>query len=161
MKGERHDGIWGNWGVAPRMLKLGTRYRWVGSFMHHPLVPGEWAQVLLCRRLDGLPYRYGAFGGQKNLLALYNKFWLFVCFGKKNVSLYRSWDAEHENVTKRLHWLQLKNDLSYTCLTHYILDIVYTDWLALIKFSASSPAICTQVQENNLLPSNRGVLVCF
>lgn len=34
------------------------------------------------------------------------------------------------------------------CFTHYIHDGVYSDWLALIKCAASSPAILFQVQEN-------------
>jgi len=51
--------IWGSGGVAPFILKLGTRWRWMGSLMSRkvPVVHTEqeacWAQVLvwkLCTR---------------------------------------------------------------------------------------------------------------
>jgi hypothetical protein len=42
--------------------------------------------------------------------------------------------------------------LSSKCLKHSIRDTVYTDWLGLISCATFSPTVCTQVQENLLLP---------
>ena len=45
-------------------------------------------------------------------------------------------------------------NLHYTCLTRYIRDTLYTDWLALINCTSSSPALWAQVQENLFLLSS-------
>jgi hypothetical protein len=51
---------------------------------------------------------------------------------------------------KRLEWLQFPRKINrhYACLPHCVCDTVFTDWPALIKNATSSPAVCTQVQEN-------------
>jgi len=45
---------WGNGGITSRILDLGTRSRWVASFMPWPLNPnGKSLWCPLDRRLDG------------------------------------------------------------------------------------------------------------
>jgi hypothetical protein len=57
---------WGNGGIVPRILDLGTRWRWVFSFTARPLYPKEkrsWYP--LDRRLGG-PQRRSERGGEEN-----------------------------------------------------------------------------------------------
>jgi hypothetical protein len=53
---------WGSEGIAPHILDLGTRWRWVVSFMPWPLYP----QYPLDRRLGGLQNHSGHDGEEKN-----------------------------------------------------------------------------------------------
>jgi hypothetical protein len=58
---------WGSWGVAPRILDLGTRWRWVVSFTPWPLYlqrKSPWYPF--DRRLAGPQSRSGRVGEEKN-----------------------------------------------------------------------------------------------
>jgi hypothetical protein len=58
---------WENGSISPRILDLGTRWRWVVSFMSQPLYPqekGPWYP--LDRRLGGPQSRSGRGGEEKN-----------------------------------------------------------------------------------------------
>jgi hypothetical protein len=58
---------WGSGGMAPRILDLGTRWRWVVSFMPRPLYPqGKSPWYPLDRRLGGPQSRYEHGGEEKN-----------------------------------------------------------------------------------------------
>jgi hypothetical protein len=53
----KHDAMktyWGSGGIAPRLLDLGTRWKWVVSFTHRPRYPqGKSPWYPLKRRLGG------------------------------------------------------------------------------------------------------------
>jgi hypothetical protein len=54
-------------GIAPSILDLGTRWRWVVSFTHRPLFPqGKNPSYPLDRRLGGTQSRSGRGGEEKN-----------------------------------------------------------------------------------------------
>jgi hypothetical protein len=54
----RHEGVLGSGGIAPRILDLGTRWRWVISFTPPPLYPqGKSPWYPLDRRMGGLQSR--------------------------------------------------------------------------------------------------------
>jgi hypothetical protein len=56
----------GNGGIAPRILNLGTRWKWVVSFNPRPLYrQGKERRYPLDRRLDGPQSRSGR-GGEQN-----------------------------------------------------------------------------------------------
>jgi len=56
----RHEGILGSGGIAPLILDLGTRWRWVVSFTPRPLYPQEKSPWYpLDRSLCGLQSRSG------------------------------------------------------------------------------------------------------
>jgi hypothetical protein len=58
---------WGSRGIAPGILDLGTRWRWVVSFAPWPLYPqGKSPSYTLDRRLGGLQSRSGRGGEEKN-----------------------------------------------------------------------------------------------
>jgi hypothetical protein len=58
---------WGSEGIAPLILDLGIRWRWVVSFMPRPLYPqGKSPWYPLDRRLDGTQSRSGRGGLEKN-----------------------------------------------------------------------------------------------
>jgi hypothetical protein len=58
---------WGIWSIAPRILDLGTSWRWVVSFTPLPLYPqGEIPRHPLDRRLSGPQRRSGRGGEEKN-----------------------------------------------------------------------------------------------
>jgi hypothetical protein len=58
---------WGSGGIAPRILDLGTRWRWVVSFTPQPLYPrGKSPWYPLDRRLGGPQSRSGRGGEEKN-----------------------------------------------------------------------------------------------
>jgi hypothetical protein len=55
---ERHEYILGSGGIAPRILNLGTRCRWLVSFMPQlPHLQGKCPRYALDRRLGGLQSR--------------------------------------------------------------------------------------------------------
>jgi hypothetical protein len=57
----------GSRGIAPLILDLGTRWRWVVCFTHRPLYPqGKNHRYPLDRRLGGPQSRSGHDGEQKN-----------------------------------------------------------------------------------------------
>jgi hypothetical protein len=63
----RHEGVLGSGGIAPRILDLSTRWRWVVSFTPRPLYPqGKSPWYPLDRRLGGLQSRSGRSGEEKN-----------------------------------------------------------------------------------------------
>jgi hypothetical protein len=68
--------------------------------------------------------------------------------------LHTFWDAGQENDHERAEQFSRKINKRSTYITHYIRDMVYAYWLFLVKCVASSPADCTQVQENLSLPCN-------
>jgi hypothetical protein len=55
--------LWGSWGTAPRILNVGTRWRWVVSFAPRPLYPRQ----SLDRRLGGPQNRSGRGGEEKKI----------------------------------------------------------------------------------------------
>jgi hypothetical protein len=56
----RHEGVLASGGIAPRILDLGTKWRWVVSFTPRPLYPhGKSPWYPLDRRLGGLRNRSG------------------------------------------------------------------------------------------------------
>jgi hypothetical protein len=58
---------WGSGGIAPRILDLGTKWRWVVSFMPRPLYSqGKSPRYPLDRRLGGPQSRSGRGGEDKN-----------------------------------------------------------------------------------------------
>jgi len=58
---------WGSGGIAPRILHLGTRWRWVVSFTPRPLYPhGKRSWYTLDRRLGGPESRSGHGVEEKN-----------------------------------------------------------------------------------------------
>jgi hypothetical protein len=60
---------WGSGGIAPRILDLGTRWRWVVSFTFQPLCPqGKSLCYPLDRRLSGPQNHSGRGGEEKNSL---------------------------------------------------------------------------------------------
>jgi hypothetical protein len=62
-----HEDVMGEWGIAPRILDLGTRWRWVVSFTPRPLyLPGKNPLYPLDRRLGGPHSRSGRGGEEKN-----------------------------------------------------------------------------------------------
>jgi hypothetical protein len=63
----RHEGALGNGGISPRILDLGTRWRWVVSFTPQPLYSqGKDPWYPLDRRLGGPQSRSGRCGEKKN-----------------------------------------------------------------------------------------------
>jgi hypothetical protein len=63
----RHEGLLGIGGVAPRILNLGTTWRWLISFTPRPLYPqGKSPWYPLDRRLGGPQSRSGRGGEEKN-----------------------------------------------------------------------------------------------
>jgi hypothetical protein len=60
-----HKDVLGNWAIDPYILNLGTRWRWVASFMPPAaLSQGKSPWYLLDRRLGGLHSR-SVSGGEK------------------------------------------------------------------------------------------------
>jgi hypothetical protein len=57
---------WGSGGIAPRILDLGTRWRWVVSFTPRPLYPQEEPLILIGRRPGGPQSRPRLGGEEKN-----------------------------------------------------------------------------------------------
>jgi hypothetical protein len=58
---------WGSEGIGPRILNIGTGWRWVVSFTPRPLYPQEKSPWYpLDRRLGGTQNRTGCGGGEKN-----------------------------------------------------------------------------------------------
>jgi hypothetical protein len=57
---------WGSGGTVPRILDLGTRWRWVVRFTPRPLYPREKPWHPLDRRLDVPQRRSGGGGEEKN-----------------------------------------------------------------------------------------------
>jgi hypothetical protein len=58
---------WGNGGISPRILDLGTRWRWVVSFTQRPLyTQGKSPWYPLDRRMGGPQSRSGRRGVEKN-----------------------------------------------------------------------------------------------
>jgi hypothetical protein len=58
---------WGSGGIAPRILILGTRWKWVVSFAHRPFYPkGKSSWYPLDRRLSGSQSCSGRGGEAKN-----------------------------------------------------------------------------------------------
>jgi hypothetical protein len=58
---------WRSGGIAPRLLDLGTRRRWVASFTSRPICPQEKSPwYTLYRRLGGLQSRSERGGEEKN-----------------------------------------------------------------------------------------------
>jgi hypothetical protein len=58
---------WGSGGIAPRILDLGTRWRWVASFTPWPLYPqGKSPWYPLDRRLGGPQSHFGRGSSQEN-----------------------------------------------------------------------------------------------
>ena len=72
----------------------------------------------------------------------------------KYAPLHTFWDAGQETDHERAEQFSRKINKRSTYITHYIRDMVYAYWLFLVKCVASSPADCTQVQENLSLPCN-------
>jgi hypothetical protein len=69
-KAPHHEDIWWSGGIAPRILNLGTRWRWVGSLTTPPLYPlGNSQQYPLDRSLGGPQSRSGRGGEEKESLA--------------------------------------------------------------------------------------------
>jgi hypothetical protein len=65
----RHEEIWGSGGIAPRILNLGTIWRWVVSFTPRLLYPrGKRPQYPLDRRLGGTQSPAGRDGEDKKSL---------------------------------------------------------------------------------------------
>jgi hypothetical protein len=63
----RHEDILGSGDIAPRILDLGTRWRWVVSFTSRPLYPqGKSPWYPLDRRLGESQSRSGRGGEEKN-----------------------------------------------------------------------------------------------
>jgi hypothetical protein len=61
-----HEGVLGSGGTAPRILDLGTKWRWVVSFTPRPLYPqGKNPWYPLDRRLGGPQNRSGRGGEEK------------------------------------------------------------------------------------------------
>jgi hypothetical protein len=61
----RHKAYWGSGGIIPRILDLGTRWRWVVSITTRPLYPqGKSPSYPLCRRLRG-PQSWPGRGGKE------------------------------------------------------------------------------------------------
>jgi hypothetical protein len=64
----RHEDVWGSGCIDPRILDLGTSWRWVVSFTHRPLyLRGKSPLYPLDRRLDGPQSRSGRRGEDTNL----------------------------------------------------------------------------------------------
>jgi hypothetical protein len=62
-----HEGVLGSGGIAPRILDLGTKWRWLVSFTLRPLYPqGKSPWYPWDRRLGGLQSRSGR-GGEKKI----------------------------------------------------------------------------------------------
>jgi hypothetical protein len=58
---------WGSEGIAPRILDLGTKWRWVVSFTPRPLYSQEKSPWYpLDKKLDGPQSRSGSSGEEKN-----------------------------------------------------------------------------------------------
>jgi hypothetical protein len=63
----RDEGVLGEWGIAPPILDLGTRWRWVVSFTPRPLYPqGKSPCHPLDRKLGGSQSRSGHSDEKKN-----------------------------------------------------------------------------------------------
>jgi hypothetical protein len=61
----RHEGVLGEWGIAPHILDLGTSWRWVDSFTLRQLYPqGKIPWYPLDRRLGG-PQSCSGCGGEE------------------------------------------------------------------------------------------------
>jgi hypothetical protein len=59
---------WGSVGTAPRILNLGTRWRWVVDFMPRPLHPrGKSPRYPLDRKVGGPQIRSGQSGEEKKI----------------------------------------------------------------------------------------------
>jgi len=66
-----HEGIGGSGGIAPRILGLGTRCRWVVSFTPRPLYRRcTNSRYPLDKRLGGTQSRYARGGEEKKSLPL-------------------------------------------------------------------------------------------
>jgi len=54
----RHENVWASGGIAPRILRLGTRWKWVVGFTPRPLYSGKRAPAIqrirgwVCPRVD-------------------------------------------------------------------------------------------------------------
>jgi hypothetical protein len=63
----RREDVLGSGGIAPRILDLGTRWRWVASLTSRPLYPqGKSPWYPLDKRLGGPQSRSGCDGEEKN-----------------------------------------------------------------------------------------------
>jgi hypothetical protein len=63
----RHEGVLGSGSIAPLILDLGTRWRWVASFTPRPLYPqGKSPSYPLARRLGGPQSRSGRSDEEKS-----------------------------------------------------------------------------------------------
>jgi hypothetical protein len=61
------DAYWGSGGTSPRILDLGTKWKWMVSFTPQPFYPqGKSPCYPLDRRLGGLQIRSGRGGEEKN-----------------------------------------------------------------------------------------------
>jgi hypothetical protein len=73
VKGETswHEDTWESGDIDPLILNLGTRYRWVVSFIPRPLyLKGNFPSYPVFRRLGRSQSRSGNFGEEDKLLAL-------------------------------------------------------------------------------------------
>jgi len=60
-----HEDVWGSGGIVPRIVNLGSRWRWVVSFTPRPLYPrGRSFWYQFDRRLGG-PHRRSGRGGEE------------------------------------------------------------------------------------------------
>jgi hypothetical protein len=80
---ERHSmkAYWGSGGIAPRILYLGTRWRWAVSFTPRPLYPqGKSPWCPLDRRLGGPQSRSGCGSEEKNSQQTFYK---YTCWNER------------------------------------------------------------------------------
>jgi hypothetical protein len=67
----RYEDVWVSRGIAPRILNLGTRWRWVVSFKPRPIYPpGNSTKYPLDRRVGRPENRSGRGGEEKKSLTL-------------------------------------------------------------------------------------------
>lgn len=87
-----HGDIWGSQGICPLVLSLGTRLRWLVSFVHqHLYIWGKSSLCALNRRLGGLQGWSWHFGEDKHILYLvgiqqFYSLWICCIINVKNMS---------------------------------------------------------------------------
>jgi hypothetical protein len=103
----RHEGVLWVRGIGPRILDLGTRWRWVFSFTPRPLYPqGKSPWYPLYRRLGGRQRQTGRGGEEKNFQPLA---WLEPRITQTVAQRYTNWAIKTTYTKEIKSRLNLKN----------------------------------------------------
>jgi hypothetical protein len=126
------NAYWGSEGIAPRILDLCTRWRWVVSFTPRPTYPqGKSSWYPLDRRLGGPHSRSGRGGEEKNSQPL------------RGLKLYMQ-NASYEGVSKSFRTGRVEQVLQMVQLSATRGSCIGILWVSLVSFDAIILRVASQ-----------------